>query len=280
MANNKIQKLIKKSKSKSKIKSRGSFGKSRMKSSFGRSKAKMNSVPMDARSMLSLNKFQRERNTPDFDFERLGDIMRLVNEDWIQFISICFSSERNEEDITFFSKAMSKMGIGKKTGEKGVEIARENLLAPVIEVYGVPEFVRFPYFFFDLKRFVEEEKKSILVMKEIQLLNIVSSVVCGLSICRQMKLPHGNLSRTTIYKNGKHSWSISAPLYSRVNLKKRFISLNDRKNILIEPFNCVDYLVAPEVFDIVDMIKKCKFKIFKKEFYIFKIKNLIFCQFK
>ena len=233
------------------------MSRSRIKSRFTLDKKK--STVLSGRSMHSFKKYKKERTGPEFDYTRLEENLNCINEDWIQFISICIPCEEKHEDKNFVANIFKKVGLSKSSGEAGVVIAENNELSSIMEVYGMPDYVKFPYFFFDFKRFVIEEKKSVLVMKEIQLLNLISSVVCGLSVCEQMRLPHGNLSRSTIFKNGKHSWSISPPLYSRVNLKRRMVSLDNRMKITANCETAIDYLLAPEIQKKIKAIRECNF---------------------
>lgn len=118
--------------------------------------------------------------------------------------------------------------------------------------------VVFRYYYFDLRKFLKEEKKFIILVREIQLLALLGSVFNGLMVCRKFGLPHGNLSQTTIFKKSKLDWEISPPLYSKVNLYKRRTQKSKVFASFSNPDQIIDYLMAPEIHDFINELHKCR----------------------
>lgn len=132
----------------------------------------------------------------------------------------------------------------------------------LFDLVNIPHGLHFPIHTFDMRQFITEERKFVLIIKEVQLLNIIGSIIRGLSLCRNMKLPHGNLSLSTIFKKGKYDWEISPPLYSRINLKNRRTLEDDYVNIGISGEFAIDYLISPESHEFIKISENCNFYFF------------------
>lgn len=198
-------------------------------------------------TQFSLINFQNKNNLPGYNSEEFDFLLKTIRPEWAKYVSLCEPIKKTEEKLNIFEQLKNKMSSSKNDEKKGIIIARERGLGKIMDHYPLTEYVQFPFYFFDLKKFIIEERKFILVMREIQLLNIIGSIMNGLKVCRELCLPHGNLSLTTIFKKGKINWEISPPLYSRINLYKRREFIKNNKSLIINPDQEVDYLLTDEI---------------------------------
>ena len=215
----------------------------------GRSKFKKNQSAI-SKSRMSFKKFEKSEQL-EFDFNKFGYLVKGFNSEWLKHISLC-KKVKVEIDDGILTRFIQKFSSDKKG--KGIIYAEE-------KGFDLPlsKSVKFSFYFFDLKKFIQEERKFVLIVKEIQLLNLISCVVNGLAVCRAIRLPHGNLSSSTIFKKDKFEWEISPPLYSRVNLELRMMTRKEVIKMVSDPDYAIDYLVAPEVYQGFTDKTKCKY---------------------
>jgi hypothetical protein len=201
---------------------------------------------------------QQKQNINKFVKLHYHEFIKRFEEDWLSALSLCKPLYVEEKDLGFFDKYLLPGKFSDLKMKEGVQILKKNGYQRIVEDFTIPHGLLFPIYKFDLKQFIQEERKFVLIIKEVQLLNLIGSIVNGLSLCRSMKLPHGNLSLTTIFKKGKYDWEISPPLYSRINLTERRTQESDYVNIAISGQFATDYLIAPEMYEFLDQKAKCK----------------------
>ena len=189
------------------------------------------------------------------DFE---EFICRFEENWLNSLSLCKPFYIEEDKLGFFEKIQFKFKYSDMEEKSGIQTLKSNGYEMILQKIRIPHGLLFPMYNFDLKQFIQEERKSVLIIKEIQLINLIGSIINGLSVCRSMKLPHGNLSMTTIFKKGKYDWEISPPLYSRINLINRRTQESDYVNIAIGVEYATDYLIAPEIYTFLEKKAQCK----------------------
>jgi hypothetical protein len=200
----------------------------------------------------------QQEGFPAFLKSKYEEFICRFEEDWLSSLSLCKPLYINEEKLGLFEKIQFKFKFSDLEEKSGIQTLKSNGYEMILQEIKIPHGLLFPIYKFDLKQFIQEERKFVLIIKEVQLLNLIGSIVNGLSLCRSMKLPHGNLSLTTIFKKGKYDWEISPPLYSRINLLNRRTKESDYVNIAVGGEFAIDYLIAPELYTFFDKKAKCK----------------------
>lgn len=179
-------------------------------------------------------------------------------ENWLESLSLCKPLYLKKDELNFFEKVEFAFKFTNLENKSGVVTLKSNGYEELLEDIKIPHGLLFPLYRFDLKQFIQEERKFVLIVKEVQLINLLGSIINGLSLCNSLKLPHGNLSVSTVFKKGKYDWEISPPLYSRINLIKRKTSDIAKKKIATSGEYAIDYLISPEVYGYLDEIKRSK----------------------
>lgn len=211
-------------------------------------------------SKISMAQFKKKNEGfPMFTKENFQNFISCFEEDWLKNLSLCKPLYINVDDLGFIEKIKHKINFSNNDEKEGIEIIKKHGYDLILQEISIPNGLLFPIYSFDLRKFIIEERKFVLIIKEVQLLNLLGSVIQGLSLCRSMKLPHGNLSLSTIFKKGKHNWEISPPLYSRINLKNRRIIEDDLVKIGMNAEYAIDYLISPESNESILKIEECRF---------------------
>lgn len=209
-------------------------------------------------SKLSLKTFKKKHEGfPPFLREKFQETLLKFEENWLESLSLCKPLYLNKDELGFFEKVEFAFNFTNLENKSGVTTLKASGYEELLEEIKIPHGLLFPLYKFDLKQFIQEERKFVLIIKEVQLINLLGAIINGLSLCRSFKLPHGNLSLTTIFKKGKYDWEISPPLYSRINLVKRKTSEIGHEKIAFRGDFAIDYLIPPELYVYLDHIKKC-----------------------
>lgn len=212
-----------------------------------------------SKSKASMIKFKNQtERSPVLSWDKYDDKINSFEEKWLGSVSLCKPFYIQKDNLGLFEKIQFNFNYGDLKNKKGVKFCMENGYESLLEGIEIPHSLLFTLYNFDLKQFIEEERKFVLIIKEIQLLNLIGSIINGLSLCRNLKLPHGNLSLTTIFKKGKFEWEISPPLYSKINLHTRRTTEEDYIKIGVSGELATDYLLAPEEYKLIDKKKECK----------------------
>lgn len=205
----------------------------------------------------SLEIFKRKNEGfPPFVRDKFADKLSRFEDNWLDSLSLCKPFYIDKEELGFFEKVEFAFKYTNLESKSGVQNLKAHGFEEMLEDISIPHGLLFPLYKFDLKQFIQEERKFVLIIKEVQLINLLGSIINGLSLCRSLKLPHGNLSLTTIFKKGKYDWEISPPLYSRINLVLRRTSSNPHVKVASSGEYAVDYLIPQEIYKILDEIKR------------------------
>ena len=219
---------------------------------MGRSKVGRSSI-----AKQNLEKEKPQMTLGNLNTFRLPNLDDKINPGWLENINLCCSSEKKSLGglKTFVNKIINKVA----TGSNGITIAEERGLGGYLEKRDLPEVVEFPLHTFNILRYLSEDRKLNLMTREIDLFHIISAVCNGLSVCRTIGLPHGNISPSSIYKRGKFEWEISPPLYSKISLEKRVIPNNMWSRMGMNFEEAVEFLIPPEGHVKLNEIRKSNF---------------------
>jgi hypothetical protein len=165
------------------------------------------------------------REFPNFDAKDFRNIFGEVNLSWLINVSSVYPDYVSKQNSGFF-RTVGNSFRNLFKNKKGISTAQSRGFRVHLKALRIPRTMNFDFYRFTLEKYINSEKNMMLIPNEIKLLNIVGCVVKGLLLCRQLGLPHGNLSGSTIFKINKFNWQISPPLYSRNNLKTRIIRMD------------------------------------------------------
>jgi hypothetical protein len=162
---------------------------------------------------------KKKRVYKEIDENIFKEFIKNIEPDWMKHVSYFTPTTSNIDKGIFWNIQESWKKIRSKN--IGIETAKKRGLGPFLNEIDLPRFVQFKFYKFSLLKYLQIQKKMVLILNEIALLNLIGCVVKGLLVCYNSNLPHGNLSIDTIYKSGKFCWQITPPIYSRNNLHIR-----------------------------------------------------------
>ena len=193
------------------------------------------------------------------DLENLGmeGVASDTFEEWYEKISACsiFCKDIEKMNNPIFFR---KKNVEYNNDLRSLKTLKNSKYRKLSEKFIPLKFVEFFVNDFDLESFLIGNKKMLIMSREVMVMNILMSLVQGLSLCEAIGVPHGNICIHTIFKKSKFAWEISPPMYSQVCLEKRYMECYNKPSKRPADEYAIEFCIAPEIYNHYDGLLKCK----------------------